>query len=141
MAENETKEPTFKKTLNLTVINNAPSVSAKSCCEDDSCSITTAENEQKDSLASFPVKSGYTREYQIGGMDCPACAVTIEKSIKNIKNISYVTVNYSTGKMQVVSDEGTSLEQIPDEIKKIGFTAEPLLTNGNGKMCSQTASK
>ena len=62
-------------------------------------------------------------------MDCPACAVTIEKSLSNKKNINEVNVNYSTGKMQVSSTEELEFESIQKQMKKLGFEVEPIKVN------------
>jgi len=128
MSENETKEHKFKTTLNVTVVNTPPAA-AKTCCQDDACcSIDTAEQETVTTLTEKP---GQTKEFRIGGMDCPACAGTIEKSVRNIQHIRQATVNYSTGKMQVVSDDTAALEQVSKEVRKLGYTVEPIISRGN----------
>jgi Cd2+/Zn2+-exporting ATPase len=64
-------------------------------------------------------------------MDCPACALTIEKSLSKLEGIHQVKVNYSTGKMHVAIEADSVLEDIPSHMKKIGFTIEPLIQKGN----------
>jgi Cd2+/Zn2+-exporting ATPase len=46
------------------------------------------------------LNQGIKEEFRVYGMDCPACAVTIEKSLSTLQSINGVNVNYSTGKMQ-----------------------------------------
>ena len=75
--------------------------------------------------------TGKLNEYHVQGMDCPACARTIEKSLGNVKGINQVKVNYSTGKMQIEIEDDSVLESIPSHMKKIGFSAEPLVKSGN----------
>ncbi|MEV5025106.1 cadmium-translocating P-type ATPase [Paenibacillus sp. LPE1-1-1.1] len=65
-------------------------------------------------------------EFMVHGMDCPACALTIEKSVSKIKDIQSVSVNYSTGKMQVTSDNPSAFETLNGDVKKLGYALEPL---------------
>ena len=53
--------------------------------------------------------AGIKEEFRVYGMDCPACAVTIEKSLSTQQSIYGVNVNYSTGKMKVSSTEELNL--------------------------------
>ncbi|WP_338653500.1 heavy metal translocating P-type ATPase [Sporosarcina psychrophila] len=72
-------------------------------------------------------------EFRVYGMDCPACAVTIEKSLSTQQSIDGVNVNYSTGKMQVSSTEELEFEFIQKQMKKLGFEVEPIKVNTNLK--------
>ena len=76
---------------------------------------------------------GIKEEFRVYGMDCPACAVTIEKSLNTQKSINEVNVNYSTGKMQVSSTEELEFESIQKQMKKLGFEVEPIKVNNNLK--------
>jgi len=62
-----------------------------------------------------------TQTYLIEGMDCGSCAKTIEKHLGSQPKVNEVTVNFSTGKMQI--DHNTSSEEIIQEVGKSGFTA------------------
>lgn len=64
-------------------------------------------------------------EFRIEGMDCPACAATIEKSIGKINGVQSVRVNYSTAKMQ------TKVED-PEEQVSVNFST------GKMKIAHQT---
>lgn len=120
-----------------------PNVAKSSCCSSDSIALETP-NEVKSSCCSSKVKeqskdipfSPTTSEekvvYRVHGMDCPACAVTIEKGLSALKGIRDVTVNYSTAKLQVVGDVG-SFDQIENQVQKLGFTVESLEQNKNMK--------
>ena len=66
-------------------------------------------------------------------MDCPACAVTIEKRLSNQKNIHKVNVNYNTGRMQISSTENLNLKSIQKQLKNLGFEVEPIKVNNNLK--------
>ncbi|MFT4402061.1 heavy metal translocating P-type ATPase [Bacillus sp. SW14] len=73
-----------------------------------------------------PLPSGEKRSYRIHGMDCPACAKTIEKGLRTLKDIADVKVHYSTAKMQVAASSPEAFNPIASEIKKLGFSIEPL---------------
>ncbi|MDQ0242657.1 Cd2+/Zn2+-exporting ATPase [Bacillus fengqiuensis] len=126
--------------------SNAPVEKEKegNCCSSDSIALTKEENEkQKSSCCSTNSADGEVKDivineagekadFRIYGMDCPACALTIEKSVKNLKDIQDVKVNYSTGKMQVAATADSAFLSIPERVEKLGFTIEPL--NQNKKM-------
>lgn len=63
--------------------------------------------------------------YRINGMDCSSCAKSLEKHMKSIAAVQEVSVNFSTGKMQIVQ-EGLSDEAIVSEVAKAGYAASPL---------------
>ena len=79
------------------------------------------------------IDAGIKEEFRVYGMDCPACAVTIEKSLSTQQSINGVNVNYSTGKMQVSSTEELEFESIQKQMKKLGFEVEPIKVNNNLK--------
>ncbi len=98
----------------------------QSCCSDDQC------EELQPDTKEF-VHSEKTSQYQISGMDCPACAATIEKSVGNIAGVKRVIVNYNTAKMQVEVEDPKALEKIEEQVKKIGYRAQALSTAGNAQ--------
>jgi len=71
--------------------------------------------------------------FSVIGMDCSACATTIEKGISKLKDIVEVKVNFSTAKMQVAASNANAFIPIETEIKKLGYTVEPLSVNRNLK--------
>ncbi|MBM6601883.1 heavy metal translocating P-type ATPase [Priestia megaterium] len=112
-----------------------------SCCSSDSIALTKEENTQKQSSCCSSDSSvsaekelvtdgtGEKSEYRVYGMDCPACAATIEKSLKTLKDIQDVKVNYSTGKLQVVANNQLAFSPIPNQVEKLGFSIEPINQN------------
>ncbi|MFC5735548.1 heavy metal translocating P-type ATPase [Cytobacillus gottheilii] len=105
---------------------------------DSSCSqkqshacCSTASNRGNDQLNTLSTKGDKT-EYRIFGMDCPSCAVTIEKALNKMKNIETVQVNYNTSKLQVIGD--ANLEHIEPEIQKLGYKIEPMNQNKNERI-------
>ena len=69
-----------------------------------------------------------SQTFTIEGMDCGACAVTLEKHMKNVPTVEGVRVNFSTGKMQITHD--LSVEEIAKEVSNAGFKA--ILPTGRG---------
>ncbi|QCR34475.1 heavy metal translocating P-type ATPase [Lysinibacillus sp. SGAir0095] len=67
--------------------------------------------------------------YRVTGMDCAACAATIEKGLSKLNDIVEVKVNFSTGKMHVAARNANALMPIKSEIQKLGYSAEPLNQN------------
>ncbi|SEC54965.1 cation-translocating P-type ATPase [Paenibacillus sp. GP183] len=59
--------------------------------------------------------------FNIEGMDCSSCALTIENHMKNLPSVKRVSVNFSTGKMNV--DYDNSIEEIIREVSKSGYKA------------------
>jgi Cd2+/Zn2+-exporting ATPase len=69
--------------------------------------------------------SGCTsKTYEIEGMDCSSCALTIENHLKKHPAVNQVEVNFSTGKMRI--EHKTSNEEIIDEVAKVGYKAAPI---------------
>lgn len=75
----------------------------------------------------------FQMSYRIFGMDCAACAKTIEKGLVTLPDIRTVQVNFSTAKMQVSADSTEALLPIEHTVKKLGFTAEPIQQNNHLK--------
>ncbi|MBT2724740.1 heavy metal translocating P-type ATPase [Bacillus sp. ISL-46] len=121
------KESSVKKSFPILLINPPSATKTDSCCQDDAC-CGEVPAEKTDSITPL---TGKINEFRVQGMDCPACARTIEKSLGKVKGVNQVNVNYSTGKMQIAIEDDSVLETIPSHIKKIGFTVEPLVQNGN----------
>ncbi|MCY9696166.1 heavy metal translocating P-type ATPase [Paenibacillus alginolyticus] len=119
----EPKELKLKKSFNLV------DVSTSQKCEDECCHESPQPISQMNKDFSV-LKS----DYLIGGMDCPSCALTIEKSVKTIKGISDVQVNYNTGRMKVVYDNEKALDLLSDTVTKLGHTIEEVQKKGKGKV-------
>ncbi|WP_260399522.1 heavy metal translocating P-type ATPase [Peribacillus simplex] len=120
----ENKQETNNCCSSTTIKEDNNSVKA-SCC---------SSNEQQElKILSNPLPSGEKMEYKIHGMDCPSCALTIEKGLSGLKDIEEVKVNYNTAKLKVVSKDNFSFDQIENEVQKLGYTIEPLKQNNNVK--------
>ncbi len=121
------KEPKFKKSLSLLDVSATSNTNAG--CEDNCCKITEIPQVQ-----NTEDQYGQKSDFLIGGMDCPSCALTLEKAVKGIKGINGVQVNYNTGKMQVVYEDEKVLDQLPDTIKKLDHTIEAVQKMGSGRI-------
>ncbi len=108
-----------------------PETQAASCCGSSSTSLQkhhthssccTSELSKSINLAN----SGQIETYRIYGMDCPSCAATIEKSLRNLQDIQDVNLNYSTGKLQVSAAHSSAFSPIIRQVEKLGFDIEPL---------------
>lgn len=66
-----------------------------------------------------PIQTGQT--YVIEGMDCGACAVTLEKHMLRFPEVREVNVNFSTGKMRI--DHDLTNDKVKEEVSKAGFKA------------------
>ncbi len=111
--ENKTGSCCSNKTTNKEDNNSVKS----SCCNSD---------EQEIISNALPDEK---MEYRIHGMDCPACALTIEKGLRGLKYVEEVKVNYNTAKLQVIAKDSSSFDQIENEVQKLGYTVEPLKQN------------
>lgn len=116
---------------------NTNCCSSKTTIKEDEALVKTSccsnNEQQKIETISNALPSGEKMAYRVHGMDCPACAKTIEKSLSTLKGISEVKVNYSTAKMQVAASHLDAFIPIESEIKKLGYSIEPLDQKGNIK--------
>lgn len=108
-----------------TTIKEDETLVKTSCC--------SGNEQQTIETISNVLPSGEKMAYRVHGMDCPACAKTIEKSLSTLKDISEVKVNYNTAKMQVAASHLDAFIPIESEIKKLGYSIEPLDQTGNIK--------
>ncbi|MFJ5624851.1 heavy metal translocating P-type ATPase [Peribacillus loiseleuriae] len=122
---NEKKQESTNCCSSKTTINEVKNPVKTSCCN--------SNEKQTIETNSNPLPSGENMVYRVHGMDCPACAKTIEKGLGTLKDISEVKVNYSTAKMQVAASNSDAFIPIESEIKKLGYSIEPFNQNGNIK--------
>ncbi|RAP76945.1 cadmium-translocating P-type ATPase [Paenibacillus montanisoli] len=118
----------FKKSLNL--VHVTPSASPADTC----CSPDDRHSENNEIIPDDAV--GHKTEFIVYGMDCSACANTIEKAVRQTEGITQVQVNYSTGKMKVVALEEAVFEKLPATVEKLGYTLEKVIQKGNSRTYS-----
>ncbi|WP_099353099.1 heavy metal translocating P-type ATPase [Fredinandcohnia onubensis] len=100
---------------------------ADAATESTSCCGSHSEVKPQETLAAIGEKA----EFRIHGMDCPSCALTIEKGLSGLQDIQDVKVNYNTAKLQIVGKNSASFDQVESEVQKLGYGIEPLLQNKN----------
>ncbi|WP_243526776.1 cation-translocating P-type ATPase [Bacillus pseudomycoides] len=85
-----------------------------SCCSDSSCEDPSPHDTQK-------VTGDGVQTYLVEGMDCGACALTIEKHLQNVTGVQEVRVSFATGKMHIRHDR--DVDDIIKEVSNAGFGA------------------
>lgn len=103
----EQPKGSFKKTL---PVIQAPA-SPRASCEDSCC-------EDAPELSAAPKDRSV---YVVEGMDCGACAVTIENHLRKVEGIQTASVNFSTGKATIAHD--ISSEAVIAHIRNAGYRA------------------
>lgn len=64
--------------------------------------------------------------FKIIGMDCAACAITIDGDLEDREGIKEAKTNYAKGQTEVTFDpKMVSESEILQIIKKTGYTAKP----------------
>ena len=114
-----------KNNIVVTATSKEIKSSKTSCC--------SSNEQQTIEIISNPLPSEEKMSYRVHGMDCSACAITIEKGLSKLKDINEIKVNFSTAKMQVAASNADAFIPIESEIKKLGYSVEPLNQKGNIK--------
>ncbi len=87
------------------------------------------DERESTSLSGQPAVSGpaldQTREFVVGGMDCPSCAEDITRSLKKLDAVQDVDVDVMGGKVRVrYAEDKLSRGDIAGAIRRIGFKVE-----------------
>lgn len=62
------------------------------------------------------------KSFDVKGMTCTACALSIERNLSKVDGINNVSVNYATEKMNVEYDtEKVDIQKISEEVTKVGY--------------------
>ncbi|UVI28435.1 heavy metal translocating P-type ATPase [Paenibacillus spongiae] len=123
------RQPKFKKELTLLHVTAAPSPVKDACCTNESkCKHESGPEESHDTIEEA---AGHKGDFIVYGMDCSACAATIEKAVRQTESIAQVQVNYSTGKMKVVAEEAAALDKLSATVEKLGYSLERVQPKGN----------
>ncbi|HDR4422759.1 TPA: cadmium-translocating P-type ATPase [Bacillus cereus] len=89
--------------------------SKSSCCSDNSC------EDPSPPIDAQKILGDGVQTYLVDGMDCGACALTIEKHLQNVSGVEEVRVNFATGKMHIRHDR--DVDDIIKEVSNAGFGA------------------
>lgn len=95
--------------------------------EDPQIAVEIEKQVQKLGFSIEPLISSEMQVYNVEGMDCAACAISIEKHLLKQPDVEKVSVNFSTGKMKIAHQ--TNEETIIREVEKAGYRAIPIVSN------------
>src|SRR5471030_268224 len=126
-------------------------VAASSCCASDSCASQPSERSPTstddgsgsadgDSDARGQISAAISQalpqdqqfSWKVEGMDCPACARTIEKAVSAVEGVSSVKVQFATEKL-LVSSHGDLSPRIQQAVTQAGFTLQSLEAKSQAK--------
>lgn len=101
--------------------------------KENCCSSSTEMNEQQTFIDSQNDNSFNNTDiemlYRVYGLDCAACAKTVEKGVATLPEIKQVQVNFSTGKMKVHSNSTDAFAPIVETVENLGYKIEELNSN------------
>lgn len=92
-----------------------------------SCNAMSNSSEEDDEVAT-PF-SNYN--FKVTGMDCSSCAITIEKALRPLDDVTNPKVNFSTSKLSVGLKSQSSINQVTQILKKLGYGIEENDSNQN----------
>lgn len=92
-----------------------PAAGGESCCGSDS-------GEEDRLSAVVELNSKLTTSWLVSGMDCPACARKVEKSVIAIPGVIEAKVLFATEKLVVKYDQVELTETIETAVQKTGFS-------------------
>lgn len=77
----------------------------------------------------MPVKNNVSHPsistLRISGMDCPDCALTIEKKVRSIEGVKSANVNFATSRLVIELDsDAVSMDKIVKVVNEAGYEAE-----------------
>ncbi|OCA11546.1 heavy metal translocating P-type ATPase [Mammaliicoccus sciuri] len=109
--------------------------SNNSCCTTHEVSSHSTENnsnitnhkitEEEDEVAT----SASNYNFKVSGMDCSSCAVTIEKALSLLDNVTKSKVSFSTGKLSVDLKNTNDISQLTQTVEKLGYGIEEVNHN------------
>lgn len=112
------------------------------CCETGCCGIVCCiaeallkKKQQKQKLDIVPQNSklGSIVEFAIQGLTCVDCTTTLEEHLSKCAGILSANVNFFSHSAKIVYDPSiTSERNIPEEVKKLGYTATLLADSASG---------
>ena len=108
--------------------SNSAAEPESNCCRTGNASIDRCDSsiiDGKDEVSKLS-EGNENAEYRIHGMDCPSCAVTIEKGLNRLSEISEAQVNYNTGKLRISGSPVLSFDTVENTVHKLGFKMESL---------------
>lgn len=119
--------------------DNEPKIANQNdkCCTNNSKSIDSIHNISNNANNNFSEKddsvstSFLNYSFKVTGMDCSACAITIEKALSPLDDISNPKVNFSTSKLTVDLKSHNNINQVAHTLNKLGYGIEENDSNQN----------
>ena len=72
-------------------------------------------------IENMAVEKSYTHSFSVEGMTCASCVRIVERTLKKMDSVSYVSVNLATEKALVLSEKPLDLEVIKHKISETGY--------------------
>jgi len=97
-------------------------------CNDACCAPTpqTHDNEEPPKMEPDVATTVNPQIYEIEGMDCGSCAITLSKHVSSELGIPNVDVNFSTAKMKINYDG--DVDRVLKAVEQAGYKATPVQT-------------
>ena len=93
-----------------------------SCCSSGGCSSDSPEEEAPEKLSNASIRSASIRNsWLVSDMDCPSCALKLEKAITSLDGVSNAKVLFSTEKLIVDFDNHSLTSLIEQTARQTGF--------------------
>ncbi|MFQ3837917.1 heavy-metal-associated domain-containing protein [Staphylococcus pseudoxylosus] len=92
-----------------------------------SCNAMRNSSEEEDEVAT----PFLNYNFKVTGMDCSSCAITIEKALSPLDDVTNPKVNFSTSKLSVGLKSQSSINQVTQTLKKLGYGIEENDSNQN----------
>jgi len=86
-------------------------------------------------------KSQNKKEYNISGMSCASCALTVEKNLQQLPEVKNANVNFATKKATVEHDKSLDDQKIMASVKNSGYEATPVVTAKNDEVSHDQAAR
>lgn len=133
---NKISETTHSEPHPATCCSDKAPLAASACCASDSCRSQPSEHSPTsksdddgsgdgDSDPSGLPAGACQLSWKVDGMDCPACARTIEKAVSAVAGVSGVKVQFATEKLVVSATSDVSPE-VQKAVISAGFTLQSL---------------
>ncbi len=102
-------------------------VAERSCCSGASCRSDATTDEHPDIEPKSLIRSSWL----VADMDCPSCALKLEKAITNLEGVNNAKVLFATEKLVVDFDDHSLTSVIEQTAKQTGFPLSSLDKRNN----------
>lgn len=103
---------------------------SSSCCSteatSDACCAPALESATDSTSEVRGEVDGLRVVLAIDGMDCASCAITLERSVRQVDGVHRAVVNFAAARLDVVHDEAATTHDIERAVQRAGFrVADP----------------